>query len=81
MNVKVFVFAHLREMVGSGSIELELAEGATGEEVLRILETAYPKIKDHRQYLKLSMNGEYIDPETAIEQDAEIAVFPPVSGG
>lgn len=81
MNVKVLVFAHLREMIGSGSIELELAEGATGEDLLQNLETSYPKIRDHRKYLKLSMNGEYINTGTAIQQGAEIAVFPPVSGG
>lgn len=81
MNVKVLVFAHLRELVGAGSIELELKEGATGSDLLQEMETSFPQIKEHRKYLKLSMNGEYIDGTASIVQDAEVAIFPPVSGG
>lgn len=81
MNIKILVFAHLKEIIGSGSIDVELKDNATGDDLLQYLETSYPEISDHRKYLKLSMNGEYIDPGTTIEQNAEIAVFPPVSGG
>lgn len=81
MNIKVLVFAHLREMVGSGAIDLELADGATGNDLFQSLETSYPEIREHRKYLKLSMNGEYIDETATIIENAEVAIFPPVSGG
>ena len=81
MNIKVLVFAHLKEMIGSGSLDLELEDGTTGDELLTKLEALYPQISSHRKYLKLSMNGEYIDGSIVIEQDSEVAIFPPVSGG
>ena len=81
MNIKVLIFAHLRELVGSGSLDVELEDGATGSDLLQKLEDSYPQIGSHRKYLKLSMNGEYIDSDTAIQQNAEVAIFPPVSGG
>lgn len=81
MNVKVFVFAHIKELIGSGSIDLEIQDDATGSDLLAQLEASYPSIKDHCKYLKLSMNGEYIDRSVGIQQGAEIAIFPPVSGG
>jgi len=81
MNIKVLVFAHIKELIGSGSIDIELNEGATGNDLLQKMESSFPQIKDHRKYLKLSMNGEYLDGETTIVRDAEIAIFPPVSGG
>ncbi|MBT3224677.1 MAG: MoaD/ThiS family protein [Deltaproteobacteria bacterium] len=81
MNIKVLVFAHIKELIGSGSIDLELSEGATGNDLLQKMEASFPQIKGHRKYLKLSMNGEYINADATIIQDAEIAIFPPVSGG
>ncbi|MBU2647499.1 MoaD/ThiS family protein [bacterium] len=81
MNIKVLVFAHLKELIGSGSIDLELDDGATGGDVLQKMESSFPQIKEHRKYLKLSMNGEYINVDATIRHGAEIAIFPPVSGG
>ncbi len=81
MNIKVLVFAHIKELIGSGSIDVELNEGATGNDLLQKMETSFPQIKEHRKYLKLSMNGEYINSDATIIQGAEIAIFPPVSGG
>ena len=81
MNIKVLVFAHLKELIGSGTVELQLDEGATGNDLLQKMESSFPQIKGHRKYLKLSMNGEYIEVDATIIQDAEVAIFPPVSGG
>ncbi len=81
MKTKVLLFAHLREIVGSNEINLEMDQGCKGDDLLDVLQHQYPDIKDHRHYLKLSMNGEYITKDTVLEDRAEIAVFPPVSGG
>ncbi len=81
MNIKVLLFAHLREIVGSDEINLEMEAGCKGKEVFQEMETRFPELIDHRKYLKLSMNGEYIDMETEILDQAEVAIFPPVSGG
>ncbi|MCP4752462.1 MAG: MoaD/ThiS family protein [Proteobacteria bacterium] len=81
MNIKVLVFAHLREIVGSEEISLDLEEGSKGDDILHKLEEKYPEMTGHKKYLKLSMNGEYIGREDLVVEGAEIAVFPPVSGG
>jgi molybdopterin converting factor subunit 1 len=81
MKTKVLLFAHLRELAGTDQISLELEQGSKGEDLLNSLQARYPEIKDHRHYLKLSMNGEYITTDTELVDQAEIAVFPPVSGG
>ncbi len=81
MKTKVLLFAHLREIVGANEISLDLNQGSKGDDLLDALQTQYPDIKDHRHYLKLSMNGEYITKDTELVDQAEVAVFPPVSGG
>lgn len=81
MNVRLLLFAHLREIVGSSELHLELKAGSNGIDLLDMLQTDYPDIARHRHYIKLSMNGDYIEKETALADQAEIALFPPVSGG
>ncbi|MBU2512230.1 MoaD/ThiS family protein [bacterium] len=81
MKTKVLFFAHLREIAGSDEIFLEMDEGCKGEDILDKLEEKYPEISKHRHYLMLSMNGQYLNKEAEIIDQAEIAVFPPVSGG
>ena len=81
MKVKVLVFAHIKEIVGSGEITLELENGCKGDDVLGKLTELHPQLADHRKYLKLSMNGEYISNEEQVLDNSEIAIFPPVSGG
>lgn len=81
MKIKVLVFAHIKEIIGSGEVALELANGGKGDDVLGKLVELYPELADHRKYLKLSMNGEYINNNDAVLDDSEIAIFPPVSGG
>ncbi len=81
MNVKVLLFAHLKEMAGSGSLSLKLPPGATGEILLDELVAKFPEAEKLRSFLRLSMNGSYITPEDLIVENSEVAVFPPVSGG
>ncbi len=81
MKIKILLFAHLKEILGSDVLELDLVQGAKGEDVIKALEEINPEVAHHKSYLKLSMNGEYITKDTEIIDQAEIAVFPPVSGG
>lgn len=81
MKIKVLLFAHLKEIAGSGEVPLDLTDGSKGADVLRKLEEEYPEVGLHKKYLKLSMNGEYITPDDELVDGAEVAVFPPVSGG
>jgi len=81
MKIKVLVFAHIKEIVGSGEVTIDLADGSKGDDILGKLTELHPELSDHRKYLKLSMNGEYISNEDLVIDNSEIAVFPPVSGG
>ncbi len=41
----------------------------------------YPNLKEYMNNVLVSVNREYGFDETTLPQDAEIALFPPVSGG
>lgn len=82
MNVKVRLFAMLRERAGREWIELELGEGATVADALDQLrdETALGELVE-RLPVRMAVNREYATDATELSPDDELALVPPVSGG
>jgi molybdopterin synthase catalytic subunit len=76
VHVRVRLFAALRERAGSGSVEIELPEGARLEDVWPVL-----GLGDEPEGLLYAVNREYAAPETRLSAGDEVAVIPPVSGG
>ena len=76
MQVRVRLFAGLRERAGADELELELPEGAlVGDalERMRALTEGVPVV--------MAVNREYADPESPLHGGDEVALIPPVSGG
>jgi len=82
VTVQVRLFAVLRELAGSESIEVEVAEGATVADVLRELSERPPlaELLD-RLPVRMAVNRSYADPETLLSAGDELALIPPISGG
>jgi len=82
VRVTVRLFAMLRERAGSDSVEIELAESATVADAIAALGRD-PAVGDlaARLPLRIAVNREYADADTAIQPGDELAAIPPVSGG
>ena len=76
MEVSVRLFAGLRELVGSDSLQLELADGASVADALAALSGQV----DASGCL-LAVNREYADDDVVLAAGDELALIPPVSGG
>jgi molybdopterin synthase catalytic subunit len=76
VEVTVRLFAMLRERAGSGSVTLDLPEGARVRDALDSLAGLAEGIP-----LVMAVNREYADEETALDPGDELALIPPVSGG
>jgi molybdopterin synthase catalytic subunit len=81
MQVKVLLFASLKDIVGSRQLQLDVPSGTTVGDLLSRLETAYPRIKDYRPVVLTAINEEYVETGARVEEGDEVAIFPPVSGG
>jgi molybdopterin converting factor subunit 1 len=80
-QVKVLFFATLRDRAGVRAVDVEIAPGATIGELKTVLIGQYPKLDGLMGHCLASINHEYRFDETEIPAGAEIAFFPPVSGG
>jgi MoaE-MoaD fusion protein len=82
VTVHVRLFAVLRERAGSGSVEVDLPEGATVADAMTEL-SKLPTLAGVLDRLKVAMavNREYATADTELKAEDEIALIPPVSGG
>lgn len=76
VNVRVRLFAALRERAGAGALELELADGATIGDVWPLL-----GLGDEPAGLLYARNRAYVERSQLLSAGDEVAVIPPVSGG
>jgi MoaE-MoaD fusion protein len=76
VQVRVRLFAGLRERAGVGMRELELGDAATLGDVWPALD-----LGDEPPGLLYAVNKRYADAATALADGDEVALIPPVSGG
>ena len=81
MQVKVRLFASLRERADRSELHLELPEGATAEAAWQALVAATPELAQRRTGLGVAVNRAYTGFETVLQERDEVAFIPPVSGG
>ena len=81
MKVKLLFFATLRDIIGTKSLDVEIPARATVAELKSQLVKAYPGLSKVRDAMRVAVNHEYAADESVIPAEAEIAIFPPVSGG
>ena len=80
-HVKLLFFATIRERAGARSLEVDVSDDLTIQGLKDKLSVDYPNLKESLKSVLITINREYAFDEAVIPQNAEIGMFPPVSGG
>ena len=80
-HVKLLFFATIRERAGTKSLELDIPDDLTIQGLKEKLANDIPHLKDSMKSVLITINREYAFDETTVPPNAEIGMFPPVSGG
>jgi len=80
-QVKTLFFATLRDRAGIKSVELHIPPQTNVADLKTLLIEKFPALAGLMNHTLVSINHEYVFDETIIPDHAEIALFPPVSGG
>ena len=81
-HINILFFATLRDKAGMRSMELDVEPGTTIGQLKTILIGKLPNWDGLlMEHCLASINHEYCFDESEIPAEAEIAFFPPVSGG
>jgi molybdopterin synthase catalytic subunit len=81
MKIRVFFFASLREIVKVKELEMEVSEGTTLQRLKIELDERFPGLLLRQRTALAAVNKEYASDDDEIPSGAEVAFFPPVSGG
>jgi molybdopterin synthase catalytic subunit len=81
ISVRVLFFGGAKDLTGTNSIELSIPSPATLSDAISLLIQRFPGLQHFGRSLLFAVNQEYATPDTKINSNDELAVFPPVSGG
>ena len=83
MTIRVRLFAAIRETLGREQVDLDLADGATAEDVWRELVRSEPSgaLAARRHNLAAAVNRKYARFDEPLKEGDEVVFIPPVSGG
>jgi molybdopterin converting factor subunit 1 len=81
MQIRVRLFATLRQLAGWAHQTLDLPEGATVADALSELDRRYPQLTVTTRTIYVAVNQEYAKNSQLLHAGDELALFPPVSGG
>ena len=80
-HIKVLFFATLRDRAGTKSFELDVPDGTTVYALKSMVIEHYPGLRESMDTVVISINREFAFDENLVPENAEVAMFPPVSGG
>src|SRR5690242_13464096 len=76
MQVRIRLFAGLRERAGTAEVQLELPDGALVRDALERVRGLTDGVR-----VVMAVNREYVHEDEALHPGDELALIPPVSGG
>jgi molybdopterin converting factor subunit 1 len=79
MKVNILAFGIAKEILGANQLIVDF-EGSTSQDLKKSLEQQFPRLKQLPSYL-LAVNNEYVADSIDVNNNDEIAIIPPVSGG
>ena len=83
MKLRILYFARLRERFGVGEESLAF-DGATVAELLDMLRArggVWAEELAAGRSFRVAVNQDLVTPDVLLTDDAEVAIFPPVTGG
>jgi molybdopterin synthase catalytic subunit len=80
-QISVLFFATLKDLAGTNRALVELPDGARVGDLKDVLAVEFPNLKKGLPSSLVALNQEFAFDEDIIPSGAEVAMFPPVSGG
>jgi molybdopterin converting factor small subunit len=81
MKVQVQFFSRLRELAGVSELELDVAEGTRAADLLEILYSRTPALRNWDKSILVAAGVEFVERAYVLKAGEQISVMPPVQGG
>jgi len=81
MRVRLLLFAAYRELLRETRLEVDLPDGATAQDLYRLMEDRQPHLAGLRSSTTFAVNREVAPASTVLRSGDEVAFLQPASGG
>ncbi len=81
MKLEVKLFARARDLAGAPLVEVEVPETGCVGDLRAALATRFPALSPLAASLLIAVDNDYADDRRPLGRAADVACFPPVSGG
>jgi MoaE-MoaD fusion protein len=81
VKIRLLAFASAGDALGTTEMDLEISDGSRVSDLRTRLDQDYPKIVPLWPRLAVAMDGRIVSSEELLQNGAEVALLPPVSGG
>jgi molybdopterin converting factor subunit 1 len=81
MKVRVKLFAVAKELAGRDELSIELPTGATVADLRNAVAKLYPALEGILVHALWAVDTQYANDNTPLDENSDIALIPPVSGG
>ena len=81
MTVGISFFSWFKDLTGCARTTESLPEGATIEDLLRVLWARYPRLEPMQRSMLIAVGVDYQHRDYLLKPGDEVALFPPVQGG
>ncbi|CAN5913627.1 hypothetical protein BH24BAC1_BH24BAC1_41360 [soil metagenome] len=80
MKLSISLFGITKEIVGQPEVNYTLPPASKVSDLTDRLKADYPRLQDLRSFF-VAVNSEYAEEEYELQENDEVALIPPVSGG
>lgn len=81
MKVHVQFFSRLRDLAGVQEVELDVSGSTTAADLLEILYSRTPALRDWDKSILIAVGVEFVDRDYILQPGDQISIMPPVQGG
>jgi len=81
MPIRLLFFANFKDLSGTRHVHLDIPQGTTVNSLKHIISEQFPSLARALPTAVVAVNHEFASDDQEIPEEAEVAFFPPVSGG
>jgi molybdopterin converting factor small subunit len=81
VKVNVQFFSRLRDLAGTSSTELEVSDGTTAADLLQLVYSKVPALRDWDKSILVAAGVEFVERGYVLKPGDEVSIMPPVQGG
>lgn len=81
VTITVKLFAAYQEAYGQPELVLQVPTGTTVAQVCEQLIAEHPELEQWRNVTRFGVNLQFVEADTVVQNNDEVVLIPPVSGG